>query len=60
MFGAEVVDVMGAYRDSGLPQPVWAAAVPNNYERVVSELVAEVHADNAAMVSTYMLAATAA
>lgn len=50
MFGAEVVDVIGGYRESGLPQAVWAAAVPNNYKRLVSELVSEVHADNAAMV----------
>ncbi|KXZ46054.1 hypothetical protein GPECTOR_47g329 [Gonium pectorale] len=50
MVGAEVVEVIAAYKDAGMPPTVWAAAVPNNYGRIVKELVAEVHADNAAMV----------
>ncbi|EFJ48983.1 hypothetical protein VOLCADRAFT_90363 [Volvox carteri f. nagariensis] len=49
MIGAEVVEVIAAYREAGMPPTVWAAAVPNNYTRVVRELVEEVHADNAAM-----------
>ncbi|GFR52651.1 hypothetical protein Agub_g15243 [Astrephomene gubernaculifera] len=50
MVGAEVLEVISAYREAGMPPTVWAAAVPNNYQRVVRELVEEVHADNAAMV----------
>lgn len=50
MYGAEVVEVIAAYKDAGLPPTVWAAAVPRNWGRVVGELVEEVHADNAAMV----------
>jgi hypothetical protein len=42
--------VIGAYKDAGLPPTVWAAAVPNNYSRIVGDLMAEVQADNAAMV----------
>ncbi|KAG2491634.1 hypothetical protein HYH03_010005 [Edaphochlamys debaryana] len=49
MFGGEMVDVIASYKETGLPTTVWAAAVPNNWGRVVSDLVAEVHADNAAM-----------
>ncbi|GLC36474.1 hypothetical protein PLESTF_001264600 [Pleodorina starrii] len=50
MVGAEVMEVIGAYKDAGMPPTVWAAAVPNNYGRIVRDLVEEVHADNAAMV----------
>jgi len=50
MFTAEVVDVVGAYRDSGQPPAVFAAAVPRNYERVVGELLNEVYEDDAAIV----------
>jgi len=35
---------------AGLPPAVFAAAVPNNYGRVVRELLEEVQADDAAMV----------
>ncbi|PNH05255.1 hypothetical protein TSOC_008495 [Tetrabaena socialis] len=50
MFGSELVEVIGAYKDAGLPPTVWAAAVPNNYERIVADLAEEVFSDNAAMV----------
>ncbi|KAL6763356.1 hypothetical protein V8C86DRAFT_2499491 [Haematococcus lacustris] len=49
MFGAEVVDVVAAYRESGLPPCVFAAAVPNNMNRVVGELVAEVVKEDSVM-----------
>lgn len=50
-YSAEVVDLIGAWReDSPLPEPVWAAAVPNNYTgRTVGELVEAVAADDAEM-----------
>ncbi|GIL61439.1 hypothetical protein Vafri_15888 [Volvox africanus] len=50
MIGAEVVEVIAAYKEAGMPPTVWAAAVPNNYTRLVKDLVDEVHADNTAMV----------
>ncbi|GLI63778.1 hypothetical protein VaNZ11_006859 [Volvox africanus] len=50
MVGAEVVEVIAAYKEAGMPPTVWAAAVPNNYTRLVKDLVDEVHADNTAMV----------
>ena len=34
----------------GLPATVWAAAVPQNYERRVSQLVEDIHGDHAYMV----------
>ncbi|KAG2449305.1 hypothetical protein HYH02_005461 [Chlamydomonas schloesseri] len=49
MVGAEIMEVIAAYKDEGMPPTVWAAAVPNNWGRVVRELAEEVHADNAAM-----------
>ncbi|KAG2433414.1 hypothetical protein HXX76_008472 [Chlamydomonas incerta] len=49
MVGAEIMEVIAAYKEEGMPPTVWAAAVPNNWGRVVRELVEEVHADNAAM-----------
>jgi hypothetical protein len=49
-YAGEVVDVIGAWREEGgLPEPVWAAAVPNNYDRVVGELVEAVAADDREM-----------
>lgn len=50
MYTAEVLDVVGAYRDASLPAAVFAAAVPNNYEGVVSELVDEIFSDDKASV----------
>ena len=32
-----------------MPEPVWAAAVPNNWGRIVSDLVEAIAADDAAM-----------
>mmetsp|Transcript_13434 Transcript_13434/g.38960 ORF Transcript_13434/g.38960 Transcript_13434/m.38960 type:complete len:96 (+) Transcript_13434:775-1062(+) len=49
MYQSEVIDVVSSYRASGLPPAVFAAAVPNNYGRVVRELLEEVQADDAAM-----------
>lgn len=50
MYTAEVLDVVGAYRDASLPAAVFAATVPNNYEGVVSELVDEIFSDDKASV----------
>ena len=36
---------------SGLPEPVWAAALPVNAERPVGQLVDDVYGDHAVMVS---------
>lgn len=49
MYGAEVIEVVSAYKEAGLPPAVFAAAVPNNYQRVISGLVEEVYADHNAM-----------
>ncbi|KAI7836364.1 hypothetical protein COHA_009757 [Chlorella ohadii] len=49
MYAAEVMETISAFREAGLPETVFAAAVPNNWERVVGELVQEVYADHAAM-----------
>ncbi|MEW5301055.1 MAG: hypothetical protein WDW36_003938 [Sanguina aurantia] len=54
MYGSEVVEVVSAYRDSDLPPAVFAAAVPNNYQRQVDELVSEVVFENNAMVYIYI------
>jgi len=50
MYSGEVIDVVGAWRDAGLPEPVWAAAVPGNYDnRTLAQLLEDVAADDAAM-----------
>lgn len=49
MYGSEVVEVVSAYKDEGLPPTVFAAAVPNNYSRIVKELVKEIWADHNTM-----------
>lgn len=43
---------MGAYRDAGLPDAVFAAAVPMNYDKQVQHLLDEVLADDEAAVRT--------
>ena len=51
-YSAEVVDLIAAWREDAsppLPEPVWAAAVPNNYDRAVGELVEAVVADDREM-----------
>ncbi len=42
--------VIAAYRDTGLAEPVWAAAVPKSYTKQLAGLVEEVHNDHAEMV----------
>jgi hypothetical protein len=49
----QVLDVVGAYRESGLPDAVFAAAVPKNYEKRMIDLLAEVFADHEATVRCY-------
>jgi Domain of unknown function (DUF3783) len=46
----QVLEVVGAYRDDGLPEAVFAAAVPRNYDRAVAALVDEVYDDDETMV----------
>eukprot|EP00877_Chromochloris_zofingiensis_P001393 jgi/Chrzof1/11254/Cz05g29170.t1 len=50
MYGSEVVEVISACRDAGLPPCVFAAAVPNNWSRNVKELTEAVWRDHSAMV----------
>ncbi|KAK9838493.1 hypothetical protein WJX81_002737 [Elliptochloris bilobata] len=49
MSSAEVLEVIDAYRDAGLPPALWAAAVPMNYERPVRELLEDIARDHAYM-----------
>ncbi|GAX77822.1 hypothetical protein CEUSTIGMA_g5265.t1 [Chlamydomonas eustigma] len=49
MYGSEVVEMVASYKEAGLPPCVFAAAVPNNYQRKVVDLVKEVYADHEAM-----------
>jgi hypothetical protein len=49
----QVVEVVGAYRDVGLPEAVFAAAVPKNYEKQMRDLLAEVIADHEATVRCF-------
>jgi hypothetical protein len=49
MYGSEVSEVISAYRDAGLPEPVWAAALPVNWARAVGQLVDDVYGDHAVM-----------
>jgi len=46
MTGAEIVEVMGAYSETGMPRAVFAALVPRNAAKTVSELAEEVHEDD--------------
>lgn len=50
MFTSEIVQVVGhmKYCDE-LPDMAFAAAVPNNWERVLNELIRDVHADHLAV-----------
>lgn len=49
----QVLDVVGAYRDEGLPEAVFAAAVPMNYSKKVQALLDEVLADDDAAVRLF-------
>jgi hypothetical protein len=49
MYGSEVMNVIGEYREVGLPPAVFGAFVPNNASRIVSDLVQEISAEDAAM-----------
>lgn len=49
MYAAELVEVVGAVRESGLPEMACAAAVPKSWHRNLEELVGDVSADHAAM-----------
>ena len=55
MFGSEVVEIVAAYKQTGLPPCIFAAAVPNNYGKVVGTLVKEVSMDHDAMVGVTLL-----
>lgn len=49
MFTAEVIEVISAYKDAGLPPTVFAAAVPNNYGRAIGDVVESCWKDQIAM-----------
>ncbi|KAF6256263.1 hypothetical protein COO60DRAFT_131296 [Scenedesmus sp. NREL 46B-D3] len=49
MYGSEVVVLIAAYREAGLPPCAFAAAVPNSWQRSVRELSEAVWRDQAAM-----------
>ncbi|WIA09652.1 hypothetical protein OEZ85_009039 [Tetradesmus obliquus] len=51
MYGSEVVELIAAYREAGLPPCAFAAAVPNNWQRNVKELSEAVWRDHAAMMA---------
>lgn len=46
MNAAEVGEIIGAYRDSELPEPVWAAALAANWDRKVKDLVHDIYGDH--------------
>lgn len=46
MVGAEVAEVVGMYRDSGMADAVFAVLVPKNADRRIGELVEEVNEDD--------------
>ena len=49
MYGSEVMEVVSAYKSYGLPPCVFGAFVPNNTDRIISDLVKEISAEDAAM-----------
>lgn len=49
MYGEEIKDIILAYTESGLPDCVWAAVVPNNIDRVLGDLVEEVNEEQVLM-----------
>lgn len=46
MNAAEIGEIIGAYRDAGLPEPVWAAALAANWDRKISDLVHDIYGDH--------------
>jgi len=46
MNAAEVGEIIGAYRDAGLPEPVWAAALAANWDRKIKDLVNDIYGDH--------------
>lgn len=51
MYSGEVMEVIAAYRDAGLPETLWGAAVPKNYSKVMRDLIGEMYGDYDYMVS---------
>ena len=49
MSGSEVYSVLEAFRESDLPAPIFAGAVPNNVARALPGLLEELSAEQAAM-----------
>lgn len=43
-------DITAGCHASGLPEALWAAAVPQNYQRRVSQLLEDIHGDHSYMV----------
>lgn len=46
----QVMEVIGAYRDAGLPPVPFAAAVPKNWQKTLAGLLEELFEDDAAAV----------
>lgn len=46
MNAAEIGEIIGAYRDADLPEPVWAAALAANWDRKVKDLVDDIYGDH--------------
>lgn len=50
MYAGELEDTMAGYREAGLPQPLWCAALPSNWEdRPLGQLVLDIAGDAEAM-----------
>lgn len=49
MYTHEVMEIIGAYHAQGLPKAIFAAAVPNNWNSNLRELVEEVYDDDRRM-----------
>lgn len=51
MYTSEAMSVIANYREQGLPETVFCAAVPANYNRVITELLDDVYGDHEYMMA---------
>lgn len=49
MYASEVSQIISAYKEANMVSAVFAAAVPNNWERKLMELIEEVYDDHKIM-----------
>ncbi|GAB4813709.1 hypothetical protein N2152v2_000755 [Parachlorella kessleri] len=59
MYAMEVMEIIALYREAGMPEPVFAAAVPKNWDKNLRDLVADVYEDHEAMKQRAMAARSA-